>query len=154
MKFIKTTILSMMFCVSFSVSADTLTRSSVSNLLSKVQESVNARDVELLSSYLTEDAIITIEMSKKEGRILKLNKAQYKEVLKQGWAMQGKYTFEVKDIEITVSKDSKSATVTDLTIETLEYKNQTISSKSREIIEVIESKGIPLINNIYGKVEL
>lgn len=154
MKTIKSIFLLILLFISSAVLADTLTLSSVGKFIDKVQSSARARDAELLTSYFTPDATITIEMPRNMGGTLKLNKTQYKEILKQGWAMPGKYTYEVRDLEITLAKDQQSATVKDLTVETIEVGGQVVSSKSRETINIIVSDGTPLINSIIGKVEL
>jgi len=154
MKYTKSIFLLVVFWVSCSLSAETLTKESVSDLLTKVEESVQARNPELLVSYFTDNVEVTMVMPKNMGGTLKANKQQYKEMLKQGWAMPGKYTYEVRDIKITVSKDSKSAVVTDLTVESIEIGGQKIESKSRERIEVVVQNGKPLIQKIYGKIEL
>jgi len=155
MNHIKNTIFLVLLFVTFSISADTLlSKSSVNELMDNIQEAVHAQDVEALSSFFTEDASIIVEMPKNMGGTLKLKTDQYKEMLRQSWAMSAKYTYDVKNIEIKISQDKKSATVTDLTIETVEMMGQTIKSKSYETMNVIISGGTPKINNLYGKIEL
>jgi len=154
MNCVKHTLILVLLCVSFGSLAETLTQSSVTDLVSKVQNSVSIRDAELFSSYFTDDAIITFDMPINMGGTIVLSKAQYREMLKQGWEVADKYTYEVKNIEITISKGSQSATITDLTIETVEMGGQVISSKSHETIKVVISEGTPLINSLYGKIEL
>jgi len=152
MNHIKSTIFLIFLLVPFSLSAETfLSKSSVSKLMQNVNNSARSMDVEKVSSYFTEDVSIILEMPKNMGGTQKLNKEQYKKNLREGFAIATKYTYDIKDIEIKISKDNKSATVTDLVYETVEINGRTISTKSHETINVIILDGVPKINSYYGK---
>lgn len=151
---IKAAFILLLFLFSCNLYSSTLSESSVSDLISSVQESVQEKNIAQLVSFFTEDAKITIEMPRNMGGTITLSKTQYKDMLKQGWAMPGKYTYEVQNITITISPDSKTAVVTDVTIETIEVGGQVIRSTSQETLNIVVEKGRPMIKRLYGKVQL
>lgn len=132
-----------------------LTQLSISHMAKMMEEAAKEHDTEKLISHFTKDAQITLDMPANMGGKMVLGVNQYEKLLKQGWAMPAKFTYETKDLIITVASDGKSATATDLTIETIEINGKVImSSKSREKITIISLNGIPKITTLYGKLEL
>jgi ketosteroid isomerase-like protein len=154
MKLIKSTILLLLFLVSYNLSAETLlNKASVSKLIENVQAAAGVRDVDEMTSYFTDDITITIEMPANMGGTQKVNKEQYKKNVKDSITAYKNYTFVVKDIDIKISEDNKSATVTDLVFETIEVDGRTISMKSHEIITIVISNGVLKVNSVYGQVK-
>jgi ketosteroid isomerase-like protein len=154
MKLIKSTILLLLFLVSYNLSAETLlNKASVSKLIENVQAAAGVRDVDEMTSYFTDDITITIEMPANMGGTQKVNKEQYKKNVKDSITAYKNYTYDVKDIDIKISEDNKSATVTDLVFETIEVDGRTISMKSHEIITIVISNGVLKVNSVYGQVK-
>ena len=154
MRLIKSTILFFLLLVSHSLSAETLlNKSSVSKLIEDTHAAASVRDVDRMASYFTDDITITIEMPANMGGTHKLNKEQYTKNVKDSLTAYKAYTYDVKDINIKISEDNKSATVTDLVFETISVDGRTISTKSHEVINVIISNGVLKINSVYGKIK-
>jgi len=152
---IKQMLMLVLFIITFSVSAESkLTTESVTQMLNEIQKSVLAQDAEKFAAFFTDDAKINIEMPANMGGDMNLDKPKYINMLKLGWAVKDvEYTYEVKNIEIKISANGKSATVKDLTFETIKMGGKIIaSSKSEETLNVIVSEGVPKVKNLHGKV--
>ena len=156
MNFIKPSIVLFLLLFSFGLTAETtLNTESVNKLLNNIQESVRKKDADKFATYFTDDAKITIEMPSNMGGTMNLNMTQYIKMLKEGWALPAKYTYEVKDIRIKISQNKNSATVNDVTLEKIEMNGKIIaSSESIETMTVVISNGTPKIKSLYGKVKL
>lgn len=153
---IKNVILVILLIISFNLSADTvLNHASVNQLIMNVQESTKKQDVNKLASYLAEDATITIVNLSNAGDTMNLTKTDYINMLKLNWALSAKFSYEVKNINIIISENEKSATVSDFTIETVEMDGKIIaSSQSQENIKIIISGGVPKIQSIHSNVKM
>jgi len=154
MSHIKSIFLLILLFIPFSLSAETLiTKSSVNELIQKVTHSARSMDAEKLASYLTDDISMTLEIPVNMGGTQILNKEQYIKHLRDGFAVATKYTYDVKDIEIKISKDSNSATVTNSVYETIEINGANISTKSRGLIAIVISDGTLKINSSHVRLQ-
>jgi len=154
MNSIKSIILFSLLFVSFNLSAETLlNKSSVSELVANVHKYAGIKDVDKVTSYLTDDASIVLEMPQNMGGTHNLNKDQYKKNLKEGFAATTNYTYDVKDIDVKISQDKRSATVTNTILETYEINGRIISSTAHEIFTIIISDRTLKINRVYGKIK-
>ena len=136
--------------------ADTaLTEEIVRKTIDAMQAASEKQDADKVISYFSQSAKVVIDMPSNMGGKMSLSTSQYKAMLELGWALaaEGKYTVEVRDINISVQADGQSATVTDIVIETMEVGGQKISSKTYETITFKSEQGKPIVTNVYGKVE-
>jgi len=141
---------------SFGAIADTgLTEGNVRKILGLVEQAVISHDAEKLMSHFSDDAKIVLELPENMGGKVEFDVDSYKSMLKQSWAMPAKFTYEVRDIKINIDPKGDRATVSDVTLETIEMNGQIIaSSKAVENIEIINKNGKPLITSIFGKVDI
>ena len=157
MKFAKKMFFSVLLFISFSASADVLlNRTIINKMLDNVQKSVISQNIDEFSIYFTDDSTFTLEMPKHMGGKSTINKLEYIQMLKQGWSMPNlKFDYEVKNIEIDISKDEKSAVVSSVTIEKMKMNGKLImSSTSHEINNVIISDDKVKIKMVYAKIEI
>ena len=154
MKFLKKSLLLVLFYFLVACSAETtLNTGSVNQMLDDMLESVQKKDADKLVSYFTADAVIILDVPPKMGGKREINKSQYAQMLKEGWATPAKFTYEVKDIKIKISKDKKKATVSDITLETVEMNGKIVAkAKTQETMEIVLSDGKPEIKSLYGKI--
>lgn len=131
-----------------------ITEENVLNMLIKMEQAAISHDIPSLTENISENAIITMDMPSNMGGKQTFTLGSYKEMLKQGWEMPAKSTYEIKDIQISVASDGMSATATDITVETVEMDGKVISAEIAERIEIISENGKPVITSIYGKVKM
>jgi len=155
-KYVRQSIAVILLFFSLGVIAETkLSVDSINKMLNNIKKSVQQKDADKFATYFTTGAKVRFEMPFSMGGNMNVNISQYVRMLKQGWALPVKYSYEVRDIQIKISQDKKSATVTDLTIESAEMDGKIIATtKTRETVEVIISNGVPKIRSLYGVVKL
>jgi len=146
-------ILAMVFFVpSF---ADTvLTHESVSNLLDSVTAAVKKKDAGEMATYFTPDANIVLDMPPAMGGRIQATVPEYAAMLREAWSAPMKTTYDVYDVNISIAPDGSSATVTDVTVETIEMGGQRLETKSDERAEVVFYNGAPRISDLYAKLRM
>lgn len=131
-----------------------ITEESVRNMLTQMEQAAVAHDVGMLTKHIAADATITFDLPAAMGGKQEISLGDYKEMLTQGWSMPATYTYEVKDIQVSVASDGMSATATDVTIETVEMDGQMMSTETNERLEITADNGKPIITSIYGKLKM
>ncbi len=131
-----------------------MTETDIRNMLKLMEHSVISRDVEGLMSHLSEDAEIMLEMPESMGGKMELDVNSYKSMLAQSWALPAKFTYEVRNINIRMGPEGKTASASDTTLESVEINGMVISSKSEEQLTIVSDNGKPLITGIVAKVEV
>lgn len=118
-----------------------ITEELVQNTIDELMQVIEAKDVEKLMSYYSDDAIIEIILPEDKGGKIIVMASEYKQVLERGWA-HGEYEYELKDVNITIDKNKKRATVTDTVIANVKLNGQSITSTSYEtmVFEIIKGK--------------
>jgi len=132
-----------------------LSERSVSNMLKTMEKSAKSHDAETLMSFFSKNAKIILDMPAKLGGKTVMGVSKFTDMLKQSWGMKAEFTYETRDVVISIAADGKSAIATDLTLETVSIGGKLImSTKTKEKITIELIDGKPLIMELYGKVEI
>ncbi len=156
MKYVKYALAIIFVLVSYGINADArITEGDVLKMINEMEQAVISQDADKLMSNFSKDAKITLDMPTNMGGKMELDVNKFKLMLKESWAMPAKFTYEVKDVQISVDPDGLHATASDITIETIEMNGKIVaSSRSKERIEIISKEGKPIITSLYGKVAM
>lgn len=131
-----------------------LTEESIKKIFSGMEQAVESQDAKQLASYFSKNAKILISMPENMGGEMEMSVSEYETLLEQTWALPATFAYEVKDIEIDIAPDGKSAVATDLTIESIEMNGETLfSSKTKERIEIELFQGEPQITELSGQAQ-
>ncbi len=152
MKYFKAIFLLVLLSISLQISAETLTESSVENLLSRLETAMTLKEVETLPDYYTDELIITTEFPEDLGGIKKVNNVEYFKNLQEVFETTNKYSIEKRNFEISISEDGQSATATALIKEVMEFADQIIVSESEQVSKIVIKEGKELINSVDAKV--
>jgi hypothetical protein len=123
-------------------------------VIKDVEKAVEKHDPETIIRHLTKDAVITLDLPEAFGGRIVMNPKTYNEVLKLGWANSKQLSYEVKDLNITLSPDKQRATVTNTIHEVVLMNGQTIRSVTNETVTFVSVNGIPKMKAVYGKAKL
>jgi len=134
-----------------SIAEQALTQESITKVLDSVQTAALKHDAEGVIAHLSPSAEIEIEVM---GFKTTLSVSEYKGMLVQGWATPAKYTYEVRDIVISINPDGKTAKVTDVTIETVELDGKTISAKTYQTTMFALENGVPTVTRLSARMEM
>ena len=152
MNLIKSAILFSLLFFSYSLSAETLlNESTVSKFIEKVTHAAKAKDVDKLTSYLSDDISMTLEIPKNMGGTQKFNKEQFRNKYKESTVHLKNYTYDLNVTDTRISQDKKNAIVTGKIHETYEENGMTVSIKGSYRLNLIVSNGTIKISNHYGK---
>jgi len=150
----------LLLAFSGAASADSgMTQATLKQTVDQMIEAVDKQDVDAFSVYFVADAKIAIQLPPElGGEIYQPSLASYLEDLRATWAElkqgNGKYSHEMRDINITIDADGQHATVTDTTVETIELDGQTLTTESDTVTRFVWSKGAPMVSEMQGKVRL
>ena len=102
---------------------------------------------------MRDDVEIVMNMNIQGHRqVMTPSKAEYLEMLKQGWAIAEKYQYSRTNLKVDIQADKAmvSATVN----ESMTVQGQTISARSKEKLVIELYQGRPLISKIVGNTNL
>lgn len=126
-----------------------LTESSVRHLYDQVTAANSQRDIDAALSYMSDD--VRIHISAPNGSI-ELDADKYRQLLKQGWSGLDSYRMEVDIESIEIANDGQSATVKDVTKETLSIQGREMSTGMHETVSLRLIDGEPKIVRIEGTI--
>ena len=137
------------------LAAPLITEQSVLDMIERIEQATDARDIDGVIAVLSSDVSIVIDMPSNMGGRIEVDLAGYKNMLVQAWGMPADLTHEIQDVEISIAPDGESATVTHLTIETLEANGTVIlSSNTKSMFTAKIINGTLKITSLYGEVEI
>lgn len=132
-----------------------LTHDRIMAMFSAIESAVHKKDADGVVQHFASDSVIRLIMPPAAGgQTLELSVPQYKSMLRDGWAMAEASSYAVQDIKVQISKDQRSARVTDTTVETMKVQGQTISSRTQEEFSVKLIGGEPRVTELTGRVQM
>ena len=132
-----------------------LTEARVMTMFHQLESSVRARDARGVAGHFAPEAVIRLVMpAGGGGQKMEMGVQQYTRMLEQAWAMAESFTYTVEDIVIEISPDGRTAQVSDTTVESMQIRGQTMSSRTREHFSVALRGGRPLVTRLTGHVQM
>lgn len=146
------------FCALISLhlhAGENITKKDILKIIHEVEAAAKSHNVEAIIKHFSTDAKITLNFPAELGGTQVLSVAEYSALLRDGWSLPAEFKYDVKDIQIEISKDQKTATATDIVYESIEIPGQfKIKSKSFEQVKFGLFNGAVLITDLSGKTEI
>ena len=123
--------------------AHAITQSQINQVLAKIDEAAQSRDVDTIASILSDSVQIIVDVPTPNGSVkVDLNKEQYLDMLAQSWAVIGPdYTYARKSVDIAISESGTEAQAASVVFEEMTLTGQLISSESLEVTNFVEENG-------------
>lgn len=109
------------------------------------------RDVDVIASYLHPEARFVIEPS--AGSTRALDRAQYLEHLRRGFAGIRRYEYARRDTRIQIDRETNVATVRYLLVETLATAERTIRARTQVALTVVPAESGLQVTRMQARVE-
>lgn len=110
-----------------------ITEQQVTALLKTIDQEIVQQNNAGVLAHLAENVTIHLTMPGPKGpQTVTMNKAEYQSNLEQGAQSVSNYQYERKDTRIEISRDGRSARVTDKVYESVTLEGKTIHTVSRE----------------------
>lgn len=129
--------------------AGDLNEAAVNNFLNKLDAAIEKLDVNGVAATMSDavDIILNIDMQGQK-QVMQLTKAQYVDMLRQGWAAYSNYKYSRSNVKVKMN--GNSALVTADVSETMTVQGQTMTGNSKEEVTVELQNGQPVITKIVG----
>ncbi|WP_158268881.1 nuclear transport factor 2 family protein [Pseudomonas mangrovi] len=131
-----------------------LTKDSVTALLQQVTQAANAKDLDTLSRYLSEDFKVEIEVPQAPEENVSMDLTEYREAVAATWALAEQYSIEVKIDEVSILDGGQRAVARSRVSETLLVEGENLNTESREELQVQLRDGAPRITHVKAIVDL
>ena len=131
-----------------------MTEADIHQVMADIDQATQQRDVAVLERVLAPQAEIEIDMRVANlPEPLKMNKGQYLQLLKAGWAEAGtSYQYERSNTRINMAPGGKAATASATVKETSKIQGQVMTSVSDEVATFVLKDGKPQVTKVRGVV--
>ena len=136
------------------VLAEALTEAMITGMIDKIDKAVSVQDAGVIASLMsTHVEIVMIVNAGGNTQVMRANKAQYLEMLQQGWAASTNYEYARTNMNIKIKSPNKAIVTTDVS-ESMTVNGQNMSGHTKEkaTVELIDGK--PLITRIVANVRM
>lgn len=143
------------FTLSLNLHAAQLDKNSIMQLMGKMDEMAASKNADAIAGYMSSDIKITMNISAQgQTQVLKPNKDQYLQMLKQGWAVAQNYSYKRDNVKINIVEKGKKAVVTADVIESMIVQGQNFTGNSTEeaVVELVNGK--LLITSVTGNTSM
>lgn len=119
-----------------------ITESEVKDVLNKIELAAKNKDVDSIVANMSAKVTIKATITASgQTQTLMFNREQYRDFLKQAFAVGSDYTYSRQKTQVKVAPDGKSATVTDEVSESITVNGQVIRSVGTEAASFIRENG-------------
>lgn len=112
--------------------ADRLTEENIGAMYAQLIAAAQDKNVEGVLEHMSDEVRIRIQAPSVMGGDMEMDKRQYRELLTQGWDGVDDYRLEVEIQQIDIAADGQSASVRDLTRETLRIQGSEVEASTLE----------------------
>lgn len=112
--------------------ADRLTEENIGAMYAQLIAAAQDKNVEGVLEHMSDEVRIRIQAPSAMGGDMEMDKRQYRELLTQGWDGVDDYRLEVEIQQIDIAADGQSASVRDLTRETLRIQGSEVEASTLE----------------------
>ncbi|HSX89418.1 MAG TPA: hypothetical protein VLG17_15685 [Pseudomonas sp.] len=112
--------------------ADRLTEENIGAMYAQLIAAAQDKNVEGVLEHMSDEVRIRIQAPSAMGGDMEMDKRQYRELLTQGWDGVDDYRLEVEIQQIDITADGQSASVRDLTRETLRIQGSEVEASTLE----------------------
>lgn len=128
-----------------------LTEQTIQQMLGKMDKAIQEKDAQGVVDLMSPDVSITMNISM-GGRqqSVRINRDQYLQSLKEGWAAYEDYKYQRSNLKIEIAEGSKKAVVKADILESMAIDGQVVQATTREesMVELINGK--PLFTKLVG----
>ncbi len=111
---------------------DRLTEENIGAMYAQLIAAAQDKNVEGVLEHMSDEVRIRIQAPSAMGGDMEMDKRQYRELLTQGWDGVDDYRLEVEIQQIDIAADGQSASVRDLTRETLRIQGSEVEASTLE----------------------
>jgi ketosteroid isomerase-like protein len=116
---------------------ESLTRQDIEVFYTKLEEAINARDVDLVLDSVSDDVEINLTMLTPDGsQEMELTKEQYADNMKKTFKVADDYSYRIEEMGITIAAGGNSAVVQLRVLEKISVEDQTLSAISNGESEI------------------
>lgn len=127
--------------------ASELTKETVKQVISRVDNAVNDLNAKAVGEEMSSDVSITMNISiQGQTQIMKPSKQEYIAMLEQGWALYTNYKYNRSNMVIKIKSDKAYITADVQESMTIQGQNISGTSKEETIIELVNGK--PLVTAV------
>ena len=122
--------------------AERLTDENIRAMYAQMIAAAQDLDIEGVLTHMSDDVQINIQAPAAMGGDMAMDKRQYREMLTQGWSGVDDYRLEVDIQQIDIAADGQSASVRDLTSESMRIQGVQIQANTLETatLQLLEGK--------------
>jgi len=136
-------------------SASVLSRLEVEEFIRQMDKAIDEKSIDKLSALLYDEIKIGLKnVPQPDGKLqnVEMTRNQYLASAQQAWALATSYEYGRTDLQIDLAKDGKSATVSAVVREKVVMPEQTLESKTREVMTVEKRDGKVVATVLDGEV--
>lgn len=133
--------------------ADRLTEENIGAMYAQMVAAAQDKDVEGVLEHMSDEVRIRIQAPSAMGGDMEMDKRQYRELLTQGWDGVDEYRLDVDIQQIDIAADGQSASVRDLTRETLRIQGIEVEASTLEIATLQLQGGEVKFSRIEGVIQ-
>ena len=155
MSAIKSVLLAVVVMLSGIVQAGQIDKATINSMLSEIDAAAQNKDASVVVKYISPDAKIVMYINVNgQKQVLKVTRAQYLDMLQQGWAVASNYKYQRNNTRIKILDGGSRAVVTASVVESMTIQGQTVkgTSKEKSTIELVNGKA--MITKLVGETEM
>nr|WP_298167208.1 hypothetical protein [uncultured Pseudomonas sp.] len=133
--------------------ADRLTEENIGAMYAQMVAAAQDKDVEGVLEHMSDEVRIRIQAPSAMGGDMEMDKRQYRELLTQGWDGVDEYRLDVEIQQIDIAADGQSASVRDLTRETLRIQGSEVEASTLETATLQLLDGKVKFSRIEGVIQ-
>ncbi len=133
--------------------AERLTEENIGAMYAQMVAAAQDKDVEGVLEHMSDEVRIRIQAPSAMGGDMEMDKRQYRELLTQGWDGVDDYRLEVDIQQIDIATDGQSASVRDLTRETLRIQGIEVEASTLETATLQLQGGEVKFSRIEGVIQ-
>ena len=140
----------LLLCAPLLQASERLTEDAVRQAYTQMQAAVAAQDVEAVLRLMSTDVEVEIQAPADMGGELRLGRAEYRELLVQGWDGVENYRLEVEIQQIEVAADGQSARIDSLNREAMDILGNTLALNIEQRATLELHQGQALFSHIQA----
>jgi ketosteroid isomerase-like protein len=132
---------------------DRLTEENIGAMYAQLVAAAQNKDVDGVLEHMSDEVRINIQSPDAMGGDLQMDKRQYRDLLTQGWDGVEDYRLEVDIQQIDIADDGQSASVRDLTTESMRIQGVPVEARTLETATLQLQDGKVKFSRIEGVIQ-
>ena len=155
MSVLKSVFFATLVLLSGTIQAGQIDKAMINSMLSEIDAAAQKKDPAVVVKYISPDAKITMHINAGgQKQVLKVTRAQYLELLQQGWTMSSNYQYQRSNTRIKIMDGGNKAIVTANVTESMNIQGQTVKGTSQETSTIELVNGRAMITELVGETEM